>query len=72
MNFNFDEILSFYRYIPKEHSPTNEHMLIAAVSVSGTLSVFRVKGIGEYIICILNIIFNIMYGLHWTEYNVKL
>jgi len=53
MECNIDEMLSFYRYIPKENSPTNEHMLIAAGSVSGTLSVFRVKGIGEYPFCIL-------------------
>jgi hypothetical protein len=43
MEYNFDEMLSFHRYIPKENSPTNEHMLIAAGSVSGTLSVFRTK-----------------------------
>ena len=41
------EMFFSFRCIPKGNSPTNEHMLTAAGSVSGTLSVFRVKDIGE-------------------------
>ncbi|XP_071172556.1 uncharacterized protein [Mytilus edulis] len=36
------------RYIPAEHSPNKQHILTAAGTVSGTFSMFTIKGINEH------------------------
>ncbi|XP_052059664.1 uncharacterized protein LOC127700287 [Mytilus californianus] len=36
------------RYIPADHSPNKQHILTAAGTVSGTFSMFAIKGINEH------------------------